>query len=839
MPRLRRCLLQMLGFRGNLLGELWANVDRELWRPALRWAETDANGRARLPRAAGETLTVQAVAAGFAAAHLEVRRVRRARLRLLRGDERRLHFTDPRGRPLGGVVVLSADGALPTGRADETGGVTLRLPPGDVGRLLFLAHGGHSGSREAADLQPDAPFRLLPRGRAETVAPRPVTQETVELDSPIEIHGRVVDSADQQPVAGAWVWRRRDAGGHVRTAAGGDYRLLAPAEIDIFVIAAGEHYVKGVGEAAAIFGGDGTGDSPAAGGIPDGIGDGSRGCAPRRRRDPIGDGGRRRRRHPHRLPRPLVGRRPLPDRRPAGRDCPHPARPQAGLCPGRARDLAYRAVRRALRRAADVAAGDTRHRRVLALDETPVAGAEVRATTTGGQPADYLEVLQRAMGLGGERRDSFRTDAGGRFEIPDLGPGHIDLEVTAAGFAPLRVPGLEIPPAVPEVDLGTVLLAPGVTLEGRITDAGGEPLAGVEVRISDQDPYLFAQLLAGGRAQLPPADARSDAGGRFTVVDRRRGEMLSLAASKPGYVVALIPGVRASSEEPIVVVMAAVGRLAGRVVDDDGQPVAGAYLAFHPSRGADPAPAPTADPKSDRDGRFAFDVVPGVGTVYVHASGFLPFSLAGVEVPAAGERPGLELALRRGATLSGRVRGPGDEGLNDAWVRVFDAGDPNLRVHGFVAVDGEGNYRIMGLPIGNLSVAAEHEHHQRVVKDIEIAPGDNALDLTFAGGARVSGRVFADGTPVSGVRLHLLSTRELSRAPYAISAADGGFAFRDVPSGTYTLEVSQGQVGHYYPGEASHSSSRAPPSQASRCGSGRRSPSAVASSASISTSWPG
>ncbi len=69
-------------------------------------------------------------------------------------------------------------------------------------------------------------------------------------------------------------------------------------------------------------------------------------------------------------------------------------------------------------------------------------------------------------------------------------PGSYRLTVCAAGFAPVAVPGIEIPPApMPHgssahspVDGGTIVLIPGAVISGRIVDADGEPLAGASIR---------------------------------------------------------------------------------------------------------------------------------------------------------------------------------------------------------------------------------------------------------------------------------------------------------------------------------------------------------------------
>ena len=76
-----------------------------------------------------------------------------------------------------------------------------------------------------------------------------------------------------------------------------------------------------------------------------------------------------------------------------------------------------------------------------------------------------------------------QTDAEGRFLVHQLSAGRVELSVQAAGFTAVEVPGVEIEDGPGPIDLGTVVLARGARIDGRVTDPGGTGLTGAEIRL--------------------------------------------------------------------------------------------------------------------------------------------------------------------------------------------------------------------------------------------------------------------------------------------------------------------------------------------------------------------
>jgi hypothetical protein len=168
---------------------------------------------------------------------------------------------------------------------------------------------------------------------------------------------------------------------------------------------------------------------------------------------------------------------------------------------------------------------NARAARVRLLDEggKPVAGAAVAVLHNPGGPAVGGPAGGRAVELPGNAPRA--PDAEGRFETPRcLAPdGSYQLEVKAAGFLTEktpRKPGVDPGP----LDFGDVVLRRAHTLEGRVVDRAGKPVAGARV------------VRADSRQR---SDAVTDADGRFKV---------SAALAPPGFVFVEKAGFRFSGQ---------------------------------------------------------------------------------------------------------------------------------------------------------------------------------------------------------------------------------------------------------------------------------------------------
>ena len=345
--------------------------------------------------------------------------------------------------------------------------------------------------------------------------------------------------------------------------------------------------------------------------------------------------------------------------------------------------------------------------------------------------------------------------------------------VSRTGFASMIVRNLEIPAGRGPFDLGAFVLAPGVSVEGVVTDAEGQALQGATVFVARSSPR---PLQPGAPA------ATSGPQGRFEVGDLIQGERFDLQVQLPGYRSATLPGVRAPTIEPIALVLQQAARVSGRVVDTDGAPIPGARVTADPE-GSDAGPLPTA--QSGREGGFSLDdVAPGPNRLTAFARGYLQVDPVVLEVPPGGELDEVQVVLRRGtATVEGRVSGSEDEPV--AGARVFAASVS-------ATTDGEGFYVLREVAPGHRTITATYGDFSRLVsRSLEVQPGANTLDLSFRGHS-VSGTIVGPGgSPIAGATVTLRGVAGTPGFSKARSSADGSFEVSGVADGVYGTFVSK------------------------------------------------
>jgi len=281
--------------------------------------------------------------------------------------------------------------------------------------------------------------------------------------------------------------------------------------------------------------------------------------------------------------------------------------------------------------------------RVVDEFQRPLAGCPVYLVDSVGNDPLALPVLRDQRGAFGPVARA-ETDGDGGFAVglPVAQDKVYELYVQAPGFATTRRGGLRLS-AGHWHDLGTVAMARGATLRGRVTVAGRPdiPVPGATIVVEiggtfadaalralpDAGPGLVATANGHGEYELPGVPSlgivQASAVGRGFA--RQLRQNLELAADRPTEVdFALLPG----------------HALAGHVVDEAGAPVEGACVEAWPQQAAQ---SPLTD-HSDANGSFEVQGLgPGEHRLRVRASGWHPVEQAGI----AASTTGLRLVLRR------------------------------------------------------------------------------------------------------------------------------------------------------------------------------------------------
>jgi len=195
-----------------------------------------------------------------------------------------------------------------------------------------------------------------------------------------------------------------------------------------------------------------------------------------------------------------------------------------------------------------------------------------------------------------------RSDENGKFEAIGIPAGTQPVKCRAQGFAPYE--------GECEVNVGvstalTVTLAPGATIEGLVVDNEGKPTSKAEVRIGSWSDFVFFRT-------------RTESDGTFALTGLPAAELKLLAShddlGKGEKVVTTESGKTATAE----LTLSRGFLLRGRVIDPEGNPVAGTYCECMEEKASEKSWFKFA--KTNAQGEFVADNCPEKGTVSIRVS---------------------------------------------------------------------------------------------------------------------------------------------------------------------------------------------------------------------------
>lgn len=406
------------------------------------------------------------------------------------------------------------------------------------------------------------------------------------------------------------------------------------------------------------------------------------------------------------------------------------------------------------------------------------------------------------------------TDSDGYFEVRCASWRQVEFAVEANGFAAVRggVPAghgtralaLEIPlkrAARLEVQVLVNGVAPATVVTVELTassfeikpdDEKGWPLGGNDW--AAEDPRWVAQCDARGVCvieSLPPRVPLSVTLHRAKHADWKPEEPLSL-----------LPG----ETRAVTWDLAAGTRLAVRVVDLDGKPVARRKLWLSRRGIAGPPRAGQcyfyehdeddviAMGETDAEGACVFDAVAsgnwwvGPGPVDWEpalASGEVCAVGSFVEIVPGGKDQTLELRVARGATISGRVVDPDGRPVDEGYIRAQHASVFGLFVSECRGAPGE--FVLGPLAPGRHTLVADGAFDFLESEPVEAVPGGEPVVLRLRRGATFAGTVFdhLSGLPVqASVLYEVIGVGGWSMRD---TDADGKFEHKGQAAGRYNL----------------------------------------------------
>jgi protocatechuate 3,4-dioxygenase beta subunit len=408
--------------------------------------------------------------------------------------------------------------------------------------------------------------------------------------------------------------------------------------------------------------------------------------------------------------------------------------------------------------------------RILDPKGQPVEGATARIIPAGGE-LNFGTIMLLGMG----DSDLPESDQEGKLRLPGLDTGTYLLRVDAAGYRPFVRKDIAV--RVPETTSIEIVLDAGLSITGRVLSDDDRPLEGVTIRAtfeedqegagSMQEKILFAN---------EGVTATSDEDGRF-VVRGLPDVTVDLAVEKEGYARRFVSDVEPGTSD-LTVKLERTGAVSGMVLDDvSGEPVGGASINVDDGT--------STHQVTDEDGTFIVpNVTAGKFTVTVTSMEHVPAEVTDIEVRSGATTSGLEVRLKHGEVLVGRVIRRSD-GLpvSKATVSV------NEPVSRSAESDQEGRFELRGLPSGVYAVSVTSGNYSRRTMEGVPVPSATELLIELSAGGTIRGIVRdGEGEPVSGQMVMAGSGGDMFEN-MTNTDSEGNFTFSHVAPGKHIVMV--------------------------------------------------
>lgn len=432
---------------------------------------------------------------------------------------------------------------------------------------------------------------------------------------------------------------------------------------------------------------------------------------------------------------------------------------------------------------------------VVDADDEPVAAAELFLEAEGKPPPSGLS-----------QRPSFwfsRSRSDGAFVMPEAPLGRsLALKVRRRGFAPTTVQVPALARNGTRTKVVELRLMAGTRAFGAVVDENELPVSGALVRLARaRKSGSLVPGLGPPVEEIP--DSFTDTNGRFELTDLSPGRY-DLGARAPGFAPAEVPGVALPADERDfeigTIVLSPGEEIAGRVLDPDGRPIAGATIRVRGGFGLSSLRRLDEEPSAESDdgGRFLIDgLAPKSCEATVERDGFVSRSLRGIRIP--GEP--IEVILDVATSLAGVVVDVDGVPVAGAQVVAKLRHQEGLAV-GLVGVrrmraltDGEGRFALRGLTADVWNLSASHVDHAPVRREgLELEVGQvTEVRLVLPEPASLSGQIVnSRGEPVSEARVTVRHDPTGSENFYSSHASDsdGRYSLEGVAPGNMALIVS-------------------------------------------------
>lgn len=430
----------------------------------------------------------------------------------------------------------------------------------------------------------------------------------------------------------------------------------------------------------------------------------------------------------------------------------------------------------------------------------PIAGVALNASPGSSPMMRFARESEAPL-----RRS--RTDARGRFRIPGLSSQKYTVYATRDGFLPTSISGVAA--ATQSKASVAIALARAAAVSGRVTTEDGKPVAGARVRLFRGDgPRAILNMRNPAASLFRQDSVRTRPDGSFRLKQLAASRSVTLEAAKEGFAPVKKHGVALKAGETsrdVLFVLTRGLQARGRVVDGQGQPIAGAEVRVSPAdrsgmgMGIRVVSRMLRQEKpnavSGRDGSFVvMGLEEGDVTATVTREGFAEKNFSGLSLQSKEANEWSPFTLNAGAAITGIVRDGQGAPVVGASVGAFGE-TGGMRE---ATSDLDGSFRLDGYPADRaLMVNVRAEGYAALQRSVTPPAENLVLVLKTAGTLR--GRVEDADTKRPIMDFAVSSSPPRSGGfmmrmggpnERAFQSADGSFELTDVTPGRWIVRAT-------------------------------------------------
>jgi hypothetical protein len=385
----------------------------------------------------------------------------------------------------------------------------------------------------------------------------------------------------------------------------------------------------------------------------------------------------------------------------------------------------------------------------------------------------WLAVPQKVVRNKPQVTRAFRS-SDGRFTWTQAPAGNWDITVVAPRYRHFLMDGLNV--AVGKTTREVVVpLQLGHLLKGRVFDqVSGAGIADARIGFREADaayPNFMRERYATSKKD-----------GTFEIDGVPGGEMIVKAAAHL-YASREIT-VMVNDDTPSTQIgLSTGGKIAGMVVTASGAPAKGYVTLAGPG-------TPDGGLELDETGGFIFANRPA-GSYRLLANTSAGGARLELELAENEIREDIVLKVGEGRSVRGVIKGLRAEQLDRTFISVWPE---SMRSQLSARPDGQGGYRVNGIPPGRARVNLDADMSHHFDKTIDVpADKDVVLDIVFPPGVRLSGRITQAAKPVAATTVWVGSADGKAETGYrSRTAEDGRYEIQGVPPGEYRVTVHEG-----------------------------------------------